>query len=431
MDANKRVWSVATILAGSLAVCPAQAQKPEGSGWYLKGSAYKTHVREARNQEESTTTTPGPLGVTTTTTRAFTTEYDRDVNGGLSIGYDFPGIFRADLEYREFDNEIDRLTENGVQSDPEGEIDSRSMMFNLWLDFNRDGNVLPYVGLGAGAVDLTQFGDEADSDALFLAQAGAGINWYVSERLSFDLGYRYAESDEPTYKGANRVTESEYEREGFTLGLRFNFYDRHPEVDSDRDGVWDRNDQCPGTPAGAQVDSRGCALDSDKDGVVDHRDDCAATPPGTKVDRRGCALDDDNDGVTNAADQCPDTKAGQKVLENGCVELTLRGVHFEFNSERLTANAKAICRDTAGQLQRDPDVRVEVQGHTDNKGAAGYNLKLSQDRAQSFVNCLVDNGIDRSRLRAKGYGESNPIASNDTPEGRAENRRVTLSVINR
>lgn len=140
--------------------------------------------------------------------------------------------------------------------------------------------------------------------------------------------------------------------------------------------------------------------DSDGDGVVDDRDRCPDTLPGTRVDSDGCAI----------ADQT----------------ITLENIQFEFNSAKLTPAATTSLNKVVKALNSQPDSRVEVAGHSDSRGNDAYNLRLSDQRANSVRQYLVDRGIAASRITAKGYGEEQPVAGNDTEAGRAENRRVEL-----
>lgn len=222
--------------------------------------------------------------------------------------------------------------------------------------------------------------------------------------------------------------------------------------DSDNDGVADTDDQCPGTPSGAVVDSRGCERDSDGDGVKDSIDECPNTPAGREVNAKGCPLDTDGDGVLNSADQCPNTpeglevlangcaisgdcripKPGEEVDENGCAVVTtviLRGVTFEFDKARLTANAKVILDQVADALLSVSQIDIELGGHTDSQGPQSYNQALSKRRAESVMKYLASRGVAESSMTAKGYGESKPIADNSTLDGRELNRRVELKIL--
>jgi outer membrane protein OmpA-like peptidoglycan-associated protein len=212
--------------------------------------------------------------------------------------------------------------------------------------------------------------------------------------------------------------------------------------DSDGDGVLDGIDACPGTPHGAAVDDRGCPSDPDRDGVPDGIDQCPDTPRGATVDAKGCPSDSDHDGVYDGLDYCPDTPSGKPVDARGCTEpgksasvfegrkkLVLEGVNFETNSARLTSSSSEALDRVAKSLKDWPDVKVEIGGYTDSVGSEDHNLSLSKARAESVRDYLVKRGVGSSRLVAKGYGESNPIADNGTAEGRAKNRRVELTRI--
>ncbi|MEO0617380.1 MAG: OmpA family protein, partial [Pseudomonadota bacterium] len=241
-----------------------------------------------------------------------------------------------------------------------------------------------------------------------------------------------------------RGTVDWYDRDawfaGISLGWQFGERDRSAPlaalpVDSDGDGVYDDVDQCPDTPAGTAVDAMGCALpaDSDGDGVNDDADACPNTPAGTAVDARGCAKDSDGDGVLDGADACPDTAQGAVVDSTGCeavmervVEIRLPSVNFETNSDRLLSGAESELDAAAKTLRSNPSLTVVVAGYTDDRGNADYNRGLSERRARSVRNALEERGVPRERMSVAGYGEDDPIASNDTAEGRAANRRVVL-----
>ncbi len=208
--------------------------------------------------------------------------------------------------------------------------------------------------------------------------------------------------------------------------------------DGDGDGVLDPQDKCPDTPRGTKVDANGCPLpkDSDGDGVLDPQDKCPDTPKGTKVDASGCPLpkDSDGDGVMDPQDKCPNTPQGTKVDANGCPrvfeegkkELILEGVNFETAKATLLPESKAILDKVAASLVNYPELKVEVAGHTDSRGAGDMNLKLSQARAEAVRDYLISQGVASSQLTAKGYGEDKPVADNATDDGRAKNRRVEL-----
>lgn len=141
------------------------------------------------------------------------------------------------------------------------------------------------------------------------------------------------------------------------------------------------------------------------------------------------STDNDGDGVDNAYDKCPNTPAGAKVNSQGCWSYSK--VEFGFDGTSIKDGYAGLFDNAIYVLKRNPGLTVELDGHTDSTGPAEYNLDLSTRRAQSVKDHLVENGIDASRLTVKGFGETLPIATNDTPEGRAENRRVGFVITGR
>jgi OOP family OmpA-OmpF porin len=211
-------------------------------------------------------------------------------------------------------------------------------------------------------------------------------------------------------------------------------------VDSDGDGVPDYKDQCPNTPKGVQVNENGCPLDSDGDGVPDSVDKCPNTPAGVKVDKNGCALDSDGDGVPDGIDQCPNTPAGTKVDAKGCPTIKLTKnkygeitykfeIHFPFNSAYISPKYYPTIKKFAEWLKAHPEYKAEIQGYTDNVGSKRYNLILSTRRARAVYLKLIKFGAPKDRLSYKGYGATHFIAPNNTPQGRALNRRVVAKII--
>lgn len=178
--------------------------------------------------------------------------------------------------------------------------------------------------------------------------------------------------------------------------------------DADGDGILDDTDNCPGTTGSVVVDARGCAVDGDRDGVADNLDRCPATPAGLAVDAKGCTI--------------TSTAAGAiRSFEN---------VNFAFDRSELTDYAKATLDNAAsviGELARKyPGLKVEVSGHTDWIGTDAYNQALSERRANVVRDYLARKGVDSKSVDTFSYGESKPIAPNDTDEGRALNRRAEV-----
>lgn len=375
--------------------------------------------------------------------------------GGM-VGYGIPlSGTNFDLEFTGFYNSL--KTETSDDRDFQ-----KALMFDAIyrLDRSNMDRFLGFTPYFLGGLGIIQEELQNDSEAYLALEVGAGMRHFLNAhgtavrgdvRLQEVFNYR-ADQDTNEYLDVRfniglevplsprQITDSDGDGVNDTL-------DRCPntpagvtvttegcEADDDFDGVVNSLDKCPRTPSGVPVDSTGCSADSDLDGVLDAYDECPDTPADVQVNARGCALgqDADADGVADSVDRCPGTSAGIAVDTEGCAikqTFVIEGVNFEFNSARLTPNAKIVLQDVVDTLAGQPELRVEIAGHTDSKGLAEYNKQLSQERAQSVKRFLVDNGIDADRLKAVGYGETKPRADNDTQAGREENRRVEFSVL--
>jgi OmpA-OmpF porin, OOP family len=150
-------------------------------------------------------------------------------------------------------------------------------------------------------------------------------------------------------------------------------------------------------------------------------------PPPAPTPKPVVDVDSDGDGVPDRLDKCPGTPRGARVDADGC--WVLADLNFDTNKADIKPAMMPTLNEALSVLRQNPSLRIEVQGHTDSDGAAAYNQQLSERRAQAVMNYFVQNGIAATRISAKGYGESSPIADNDTPSGKAQNRRVMLSPI--
>lgn len=277
-----------------------------------------------------------------------------------------------------------------------------------------------------------------------LAELHAGFTWF--------FGHGDRDSD-GLNDAIDRCPEATEDFDGFQDA------DGCPDPDNDGDGLPDEFDRCAESAEDVDgyQDADGCPdLDNDGDGIPDLKDAC----PGAAEDRDGfqdadgCPdPDNDGDGVPDRSDACPDTPAGTVVDARGCPEpiapvapapvaepvaepvakikgaLILEGVRFLTGSEELAPDSRVVLDAVARSLLTYPEVQIEIQGHTDNIGSAAFNEALSLRRAETVRDYLVRLGVDAARLRAVGYGERFPIASNSTPQGQAENRRVEVHPI--
>jgi outer membrane protein OmpA-like peptidoglycan-associated protein len=215
--------------------------------------------------------------------------------------------------------------------------------------------------------------------------------------------------------------------------------------DRDGDGIIDDLDACPDVAGLADPDPKknGCPppKDTDGDGIPDEKDACpdikgvATQDPATN----GCPPDTDGDGIRDDKDACPTEKgkADPDPKKNGCPQvrvtenevIILEQVQFDTGKATIKKVSDQLLDNVASVLKDHPELKkLEVQGHTDSKGVKISNQILSQNRADSVKKALVKRGVDAKRLTAKGYGQDKPIATNDTDEGRTQNRRVQFTI---
>jgi outer membrane protein OmpA-like peptidoglycan-associated protein len=204
--------------------------------------------------------------------------------------------------------------------------------------------------------------------------------------------------------------------------------------DTDGDGIIDKDDACPDIAGLAALN--GCP-DTDGDGIAD-KDDACPKVAGIAANK-GCPWPDtDGDGVLDKDDKCP-TEAGP-ASNNGCPEIVpvaaekqitdfAKTILFDFNKSSIRRDSYTKLLDIIAILKENSAVKFSIEGHADNYGPAGYNQKLSTDRANSVRKFFINNGIDAGNLSATGYGETRPIDTNSTSPGRANNRRVEIKVV--
>jgi len=221
---------------------------------------------------------------------------------------------------------------------------------------------------------------------------------------------------------------------------------RWPAVDWDGDGVFDRVDYCNDTPRGCTVDRYGCSSDTDQDGVCDGVDRCPGTAAGLEVDEHGCASNQlaaarvqppaaeppreiEKPAPTPVPPPRKVSESERQLVESG--RIRLENIYFETNSAVLLPESEASLREAGEALEKFPDLRIEVEGHTDTRGSTAHNQRLSQARAETVALWLGENfRLNRANLVPKGYGESRPETEERNDEELLRNRRVVLTVMN-
>ena len=282
----------------------------------------------------------------------------------------------------------------------------------------------PKVVTAAGATidNKGKFGEEGDND--YIKQAyipvGAGIKFKVSDRVSFNLAYtmNFVDGDnlDATYAGGSSKDKFSYASAGleFSLGSKSKpnldwvnplalMYDelKDPTLRAEVEALKNR-------VSNVEKSVEDLKKDTDGDGVADQFDKCAGTPAGTKVDGSGCPL------------PVPAPVTPTETVSN---VTGFETIQFEFNSSVLKTESYPTL-DKLSSVLRENGGKVTTKGYASSEGTAAYNMKLSKDRANSVKTYLVNSGVNASQVTAKGFGEANPIASNDTEEGRIQNRRV-------
>ncbi len=340
--------------------------------------------------------------------------------GGVELQYNLPDS--------NFSPEFSVLYSPDVDNDNGTDTSVTRALINGVYSFDAMDAVVPFVKAGAGYEFVGSDVNDRNLGGIVF-DAGAGVKVPLTEALSLKAEAMYLAKVGNNYNV--RVDNNML----VLAGLNYAFGERAPKVapvaaplDEDNDGVVDAEDNCLHTPAGTKVDALGCALvlDGDGDGVTDDLDKCPTTPSGTTVDADGCKVDgdDDQDGVLNSKDICPNTPLGEAVNVDGCPLVVNLEINFANDSAVVPADVDALIQTYADFLNRYTNYDAKIVGYTDSRGSATYNQKLSEKRANAVKDALVAKGVNPAQLSAMGAGEANPVASNDTAEGRAQNRRI-------
>ena len=254
---------------------------------------------------------------------------------------------------------------------------------------------------------------------------GAGVKFKVSDNVSFNLNYTMNFLDDYNLNGVTTGNPPNFDKWSYlAAGLVFSLgskakpnldwvnplalmYDelKDPSLRQEVEALKNR-------VSNVEKSIEDLKKDSDGDGVADQFDKCAGTPAGTKVDGSGCPLPTPPAPVV--AEATAPMASGWETIQ------------FEFNSSVLKTEAYPVL-DKLSSTLRENGGKITAKGYASSEGTAAYNMKLSKDRANSVKTYLVNSGVNANQVTAKGFGEANPIASNDTEEGRIQNRRVESS----
>ena len=294
-----------------------------------------------------------------------------------------------------------------------------------------------------GAAHVNNKGDQQDGKYIKeqVFPIGLAAKFKISERVNFDLGYNQYFLDGDNLDGVYAKGGSSKDKYSYGYaGLEFSLgSSAKPNIDFVNpiavmyDELKDPTlrqevEALKGRVTTVETTVNDLLKDTDGDGVADKLDKCPNTEAGVKVDGSGCPLDTDQDGVVDSKDSCPTEKGTAEM--NGCPAMgtaTLSGydnIQFEFNSSVLRTSAYPSLDKLSADLRAGTAKRVQLDGHASAEGTDEYNMQLSKDRANSVKTYLVNSGVAASKIATKGYGESRPIASNTTEEGRSKNRRV-------
>lgn len=379
--------------------------------------------------------------------------------------------------------------------------------------FKEDAVIAPFLATGVGFASFAAEKDQTrtrvdDWDAFIPLGGGIRFNVLPQLALQYQILYNFTNGDT---RDLNTTDKKNDRFISHSIGIIINI---GALKDTDKDGVPDKSDRCPGTPGGIKVTVDGCPIDGDRDGIADYLDKCPDVTglaafsgcPDTDGDGIEDSMDDcpdvkglpalkgcpdkDGDGIKDSEDKCPDVKGiaalagcpdadgdgitdkedkcpavkGTKELngcpdadgdgiadsddkcplvagikENkGCPEVkeevikvftqALTGILFETGKDVIRPSSFTILNDVVRIMKENPEFNLVINGHTDNVGDDAKNLDLSQRRADAVKKYLADNGVEAGRMTSKGFGETMPVAENNTAAGRTKNRRVEFKV---
>ncbi|WP_225072957.1 OmpA family protein [Desulfuromonas sp. CSMB_57] len=310
-----------------------------------------------------------------------------DLTVSLGLGYNISDSWSTEFVLNYFNTE-GQGTQRGT------DVDGYAYRFDTLYHFLPHSSLVPYLAGGIGGITLDRENRGSETDLLL--NYGFGLKYFLTDSLALrgDLRHVY------TFPDNNFV---------YTAGLTYHFGGPKPSL------------------AG---DAASPLLDSDGDGVPDRLDRCPGTPRGTKVDAHGCPVKVPVREQRPIAQPAAIASAPAPTAEISRPATLALAIEFDANRAAIKPGHHQELRRAAEFVRKNPTARVLIAGHTDAQGAAADNLALSQRRAESVRRYLMETfNLDGTRLVARGYGESRPIADNGTSAGRRRNRRVELSVL--
>ena len=400
-----------SLLVG-LSVLPVAALA--GDGWYVGGSIGANLLKDqdwkVNYLNNTATRRDGQFAAV---------DFEEGWIGALRGGYAFSNGLRIDVDLQRRRNELSTIDlapvglfdQGGPAGSPQGAMITDTLFANVWYDLFKSKRWHPYIGGGMGMALLKvkdagyeggSYHDETDEVTGF--QLGAGIGFDLRPKVTLSLDYRYLKLDDASYSllGSSQPSsiKLQYEADSISFSLRYSFGDNAGET---------MPEMAPETEPVAVVEPLTESEMSAEPTPIEETAPaasatagCEAPGPGDQVNLEGC-------------------KSGDSVV--------LRGVTFEYNRATLTVDSKTILDQVSDELKALGPTQIEISGHTDSKGADKYNQSLSEARANSVKTYFAEQGLDPASMTAEGFGETQPVADNETEAGRQLNRRVELKIV--
>ena len=317
--------------------------------------------------------------------------YDSGMDWGIGAGLNFSEELGIEFNFNSVDSKS-------------GGHSGRILLYRFDLLLHLNGlltdQTVPYVSCGTGFTSYKNKGVGNQKGYDFILDPGFGIKHYLSKNLALRGDARYILDFTGNDLHHNLL---------YNAGLTFEF-----GLDAEE----------PAAPAPVETAE-----------PFKVKEEICPGGPESCVEKDWCKKDSDGDGVPDCIDKCPDTPKGIKVDANGCPPaaeqgaIIFRNILFDFNKSNVKPDSYAVLDEVVEYLATNQGIMMEIQGHTDDKGTAEYNMKLSYKRADSVRKYIIGKGIAAHRLKVSGFGFSKPVVPNDSDENRTRNRRVEFKPI--